>query len=50
MVKSRELRLKCKECEKNVMQNEKSACEECDSVKRCDARVINNNSEEANDR
>ena len=50
MFKSRELRLRCKECEKNITWNEKKACEECDTVIKCDLGVINNNNEqEAND-
>ena len=50
MVKSRELRLKCKEQEKNVTWNENNVCEEFDEVTRCDIGVINNDNEEANSR
>ena len=50
MVKTRELRLISKECEKNIMWNEKNTCEECDTVNRRDVGVMHNNNEEENDR
>ena len=47
---SLELRLKCKECEKNIMWNEKRMCDGCDAVHSSIDRVINNDNEKANDR
>ena len=49
MVKRIELRVKHKECEKNIMWNKKNMCDEWDALRRCDVGVINNNNEEVND-
>ena len=50
MVKSRELRLNCKECEKNVTWNENRMCKECDIVHSRGDALINNENEEEKDR
>ena len=46
MVKHRELRSKCEECDKRMMQNENKVCDECDKQNRCEMGTSNDNIEQ----
>ena len=46
MVKCRELRQRCKQCNKKIKWNIKNACEECDKVIRCSLVVMNDDSKQ----